>query len=489
MEIIESQGLNISDRADDILIRFLEKARVEGMSPNEVNGFGRFLVYLCKECTYPDATGELPKIGEPIQKKLSWGGVFYNEDNEIRYNKIFEKMLTDTKNGMSENIVDFIDTIAHEMTHWAQQETLNRYKNLPDDERKEIDDDMYKVLADFEYNKTIDKHDALQFFKSIRPYLNYDERKEIRSNINDIVFAQYYTQADEKQARDSALIFTERLIKHVQTNPNASEPLKDWAVKQLEKVASLRKEEEKKYSDNLEFNRMIDKEFDITNAQILNISKKLEKKGIKDFVQSRLVYLMIKNKSLEEKLNLLQDGLNLKNLGIIGATLRALATEKGNVKDKESFEKSIVDALTKSDVNLNYLTFTDTKLLLSDESVKKIMLKDCLEDGTFTVNKMYFYKDRIRFTKDEILDVFSKYKGDVVGGEHTLLLDATSFETKMELLNSKEAKINRDLCYYVASHIMRDKQYAENKEQIDNKIRELKLDYILERQEDKQSNK
>ena len=390
---------------------------------SEMESLINLSIKFCAAKNYPDINIVKPMVDINQFMEERESGSYSDFFNLININsKIFEDFAKEDLYERIEILMNLFDTIGHEMKHYYQNYLTINYNEMKKVNREDINEESYETIKSFEDYFAPKDEDIKTMLDYLEPFM--DKKLRFKSDelknkyIKKIAFAIYYSLYSEQEAREAGNDFAEQIVDFVMKSDKVDEEGKYYFGYFKGKV------DRNKYELNLNlkearhqisvFNSNFEK---IGIDKILSIANNFEnaqssKSKPMDIGLYRLmIRLLLKNKSLNKKTELLKKSIQNGYGQFIGILIDSISHDSDFKKKRENIDKFCFSCLTadayenkQQSINMIKSFWCDYSPIMSQDNYKKLINFE-IENGMFYIAKsLLTYSERFpRFSTQELL--------------------------------------------------------------------------------------
>lgn len=329
----------------------------------------KFLLNVCNFCYrsyFPNEDAPFPTISfEKLESEFNDAyttfGYHDSATKSITINFVSAEK-NDIKAGETDKIVDFlkyISVIGHEFQHHKQLYVKEKYEKLSEEEKDKIGEVTKKILTEYEADfNGLEPEETKILYETFTPYLKipfkkYEDEKQFCASV---AFSTYADLLYEKNARDAGYSFTKEFLDFCKLSKHATPQVKNWIWEKSLALFDLEIDELGQETDRIGIQIYANKLFNMDNETIIKTINLLEKsfpasdKIDTIFLQKQLRFL-IKNKSIEEKFELLENAIHNGIRSLFDVSTDLLISDANYYKYKEKIENKIVNYLSNGYIN------------------------------------------------------------------------------------------------------------------------------------------
>lgn len=289
-------------------IELLEKCLNKNMTGQEMHEFALSLLhlYMLTHATMEDLP--TPRLDtDPISAE-GWG--YYDDVRNIVYCPLNMHINKDTHQIEPDSIVEIVNTIGHECTHYKQVSLAKFILSLSSEAQKPLIDEELKLYLHLTSFDSLEEEDIAQFYNIVAPYKpipsSYESVKEFVENIATVT----YLDVDfERDARFWGAHFVKEVLNIWATSHYSSPKIKDWAKNSMQYYDKFLKDT--KISDeDIASNQQYAKElFKASNRIVTNFAKAIENSLDNEINREaclKTLKYLVDKKNYEDKIKLLE---------------------------------------------------------------------------------------------------------------------------------------------------------------------------------------
>lgn len=408
------------------LMTLMDKALKRKASVDELKDFVGLLCKFTKVTNYLGDESPLPIIEfDNLGKYRS--GEYNGSNNSITITQDYVKEFTRKKLFLkdSDKLFDFIMTIGHEMKHYSQNNASKKFNFLPEEQKNLIDQAILDSINSYQYDFKLDKDELKSMHDMFAPYLKDAEIPQGYSSIDlfyeDVSYATYYTQLIEREARDAGTVLGKQILDLVQNSKFANKDLKKWASLNTYQISFNNKWNEKLFSEENEILKKFESKFSTSMQTILKFVDEMETSMSifndgpnsngenKLFIYRRVLEVLLKDKTLEQKQELLKNAIFNGNIVFLDCLNTAIMRDPKYKENKLQIGEFTAGCLmgngygSKDDIDLKSYYY-DYSTLLTNEQYNNV-IRSCLKGSNFrhAKNLISYSERKFNFSAEDML--------------------------------------------------------------------------------------
>lgn len=307
------------------------------------------------------------------------------------------------------NILELFNSIGHELRHWKQNCLAYKFSTLDIETQQKFDGTIHHFMDDFTNKTKLSSKNYEKLADFLFPY--YQDTLE-DENITDLYFeiiehGAYLNLAHERDARQGGMEFVDFL-----TNEYCKHPLLDdkQKVVYINNFKDIKKHFERTNNYENEVLKMFadfENAFNASKEEILELAKQYNNifniefsqnlNDIDPLTYSRALKILIKDKTLEEKREMLKNAIFNGYSILANNLITSIVEDKDYQAYKEKIEEDIYKYLIKSSLNDSTLDYGLTsisynmnyKKILSEKMLMEILEKLIQDDKIIFANTFF----------------------------------------------------------------------------------------------------